>query len=63
MAKWLKLTKLSKEEMGKVVGGLSTLTTESCYCACRYANQGGSTTIQNATANHGGGLSSPKNKS
>jgi len=71
MKKFLKLTKLSKVEMAGAVGGLRTIyaTKEkqeinlqqlsSCGCACAYANQGGSSTQDNANANLAQGLHSP----
>jgi len=59
MKNFLKLTKLSKEEMGKVVGGMWILS-DRCFCACKYANQGGSSTGDNFNANDDGGLQSPR---
>jgi len=74
MKKFLKLTKLSKVEMAGAVGGKSVLHTTfetlkrheinlqqhpPCGCACAYANQGGSSTQDNANANLAQGLHSP----
>jgi len=63
MKKFLKLTELSKNEMGKVVGGqctvLITRIVRTCGCSCAYANQGGSSTQDNLSANAAQGLHSP----
>jgi len=64
MKKLLKLTELSKREMAKIVGGMSVAVFDKlgnieCYCGCRYANQGGSSTGDNAAANNASGLQSP----
>ena len=44
-------------ELKEVRGG--QMATNSCGCACKYANQGGSSTSGNGNANHKGGKYSP----
>ena len=58
--KSLKLNKLNqsilnKDQMKKVRGG----DFHVCSCGCCYANNGGSSTADNAIANNEGGLYSP----
>lgn len=57
--KTLKLTAfeadaLSKKEMSKVLGGYTV-----CGCGCQYAEQGGSSTADNGSANNSGAFVSP----
>lgn len=55
----LKLTKLNKESMSNMKGGHNGCVGQHpCCCACAYANSGGSSTGDNAGANHSGGLQS-----
>jgi natural product precursor len=50
--KSLKLNLLSKHEMNKVQGGANN---GPCGCSCQYANNGGSSTAANRSANSGTG--------
>ena len=49
--------RLTELELKEVRGG--KMATNGCGCACKYANQGGSSTSGNGNANHKGGKYSP----
>jgi hypothetical protein len=61
----LSLKALSKDSSSQIMGGRDCTEFSagcgdvSCYCACAYAESGGSSTNGNGSANYGGGLSSP----
>lgn len=44
---------LERREMNSILGGATC-----CLCGCSYANNGGSSTSDNASANNAGGLES-----
>jgi len=62
--KKVRLTELSKKALEKVRGGQGMTVfsdkTPPCGCACRWANQGGSSTNDNQNANAAGHLHSPE---
>ena len=61
MRKKISLTNLTNNEMKKTLAGADLneiCVTPDCYCACCYANNGGSSTSDNCSANHLGGLRS-----
>ena len=51
----LEKSSLNEKEMKHVTGGDSTI----CYCGCLYANQGGSSTVDNGCANSVHGRETP----
>jgi len=60
----LKISNLSNErfdneDLSKIKGGDVGGCNMACCCACRYENQGGSTTSGNYNANDSSQLSSP----
>ena len=54
--KKIKLTSLLESDMADVKAGQVPV---NCYCACRYADSGGSSTVDNAGANDENGYWSP----
>ena len=61
--KKLKLNRLSdqnlaEKQMNTLTGGEASQCPAGCCCACRYANQGGSSSSDNGKANTAGGLHS-----
>ncbi|MDR3287313.1 MAG: TIGR04149 family rSAM-modified RiPP [Prevotellaceae bacterium] len=50
---------MNEKEMNDLKGGQAGIIIGDCFCACRYANCGGSGTNSNGGANNIGGLSSP----
>jgi len=55
MKEKIDMYELSKTEMDLTKGGLPP-----CYCACYYADKGGSSSNDNGFANEAGGLQSPQ---
>ena len=62
--KLLKLTSLIKQELEdkrkEMIKGGEPPKICSCYCACKYEDEGGSSTASNKSANNKDGLSSPR---
>jgi natural product precursor len=64
--KKLKLNKLSDQHLAEKQTNMVRGGAEpgggicNCYCACAYADQGGSSTADNQSANNAGGLYSPQ---
>lgn len=57
--KRLKLNVLSQRELNLVKGGQKVepgVPVVTCVCACRYENNGGSSSADNGVANDAGGL-------